>query len=288
MNTEETFRELYFQPNKPDQYDVELFTAQEMINRSSDKNLSRAYRYRCEMLVLVSEGECTQWLDSKPIHAQKNTLILVRSGQTHQFSTERHWNGMMLLFRSEVLPPDQHSLNFNRLPDVLYLNETESLALHQQMQQMQSDSQTKNSATIFQLLRYQLYALIARLTHIATNLPKNRSNLRLYQRFYAFQELLEQHFQHAHQVQFYADKLTCSEKSLNRACQAARQSNAKTLIEQRRILEAKRLLRHSELSTAAIADQLGFTDPTHFGKTFKKATGLTPAVFRENAQPNAK
>lgn len=282
MSQTERIRELYFQPTNPEQYAVELFSATEMMQRSSDKVLTRAYRYRCEMLILVTDGRTTQWLDGKPIHAKKDSLILVRSGQTHQFSQERNWDGIMLLFRSEMLPPEQNSLNFNRLPDVLYLSSAQSLALHQQMQQMRQDSRELNSPSVFQLLRYQLYSLIARLDHIASNLPQNLSNSRLYQRFYAFQDLLEEHFQHLHQVQFYANLLACSEKSLNRACQTARQTNAKTLIVQRRILEAKRLLRHSELSIAEISEQLNFTDLTHFNKVFKKETGIAPAVFRKS------
>ncbi|WP_179108635.1 helix-turn-helix domain-containing protein [Rodentibacter genomosp. 2] len=146
---------------------------------------------------------------------------------------------------------------------------------------MQQDSRISDAQSIFQLLRYQLYALIARLDHIATNLQQNHNNSRLSHRFYEFQDLLEQHFQYAHQVKFYAKQLVCSEKSLNRACQVARKTNAKTLITQRRILEAKRLLCHSELSIAIIAEQLSFTDLTHFSKVFKKETGVTPAMFKD-------
>jgi AraC-like DNA-binding protein len=45
-------------------------------------------------------------------------------------------------------------------------------------------------------------------------------------------------------------------------------------------LEAKRLLAYSDLPVAAIGHQLGFTEPTNFGRFFVRETGLTPGEFR--------
>lgn len=47
-----------------------------------------------------------------------------------------------------------------------------------------------------------------------------------------------------------------------------------------RISLAKLLLATSELSIGAIAAELGFIDESHFGRTFKQKTGLTPSAFR--------
>ena len=51
-----------------------------------------------------------------------------------------------------------------------------------------------------------------------------------------------------------------------------------------RLKIAKKLLLDSDYSVKDIAERVGFTDPFHFSKSFKKATGLSPAQFRE--QPN--
>ena len=45
--------------------------------------------------------------------------------------------------------------------------------------------------------------------------------------------------------------------------------------------EAKRLLRYSDKSAAAIAAYLGFSSHGHFAKVFKKYSGLTPNEYRE-------
>ncbi|MDF2922199.1 MAG: AraC family transcriptional regulator [Paenibacillaceae bacterium] len=47
-----------------------------------------------------------------------------------------------------------------------------------------------------------------------------------------------------------------------------------------RIKEAQRLLRESNLSITEVSDQTGFDNFSHFGKIFKKLTGLPPRHYR--------
>ena len=75
------------------------------------------------------------------------------------------------------------------------------------------------------------------------------------------------------------------EKALSRMCIAAVGVPAKVVINQRLILEAKRLLAHTTLPVQSIGSALGFDEATNFVKFFRKATGTTPLTFR---QPNLK
>ncbi|MFD0671039.1 helix-turn-helix domain-containing protein [Cohnella sp. GCM10027633] len=52
----------------------------------------------------------------------------------------------------------------------------------------------------------------------------------------------------------------------------------------RRIEEARRLIRYAPLSFTEIATRLCFHDQSHFTKAFKKATGMTPKQYREDAK----
>ncbi|WP_306301492.1 helix-turn-helix domain-containing protein [Verrucomicrobium spinosum] len=52
------------------------------------------------------------------------------------------------------------------------------------------------------------------------------------------------------------------------------------LIHARELLEARRLLMHTELSVSEIAYRLGYKDPSYFARVFRKSTGQAPADFR--------
>lgn len=47
-----------------------------------------------------------------------------------------------------------------------------------------------------------------------------------------------------------------------------------------RMAEARRLLLHSDEMIDAIAERVGYADPTHFIRMFQRAHGTTPAAWR--------
>ena len=57
--------------------------------------------------------------------------------------------------------------------------------------------------------------------------------------------------------------------------------NAKDFVDERVILEIKRLLIHTHLSVKEIAEATGFDEPTNLIKFFKRYTGQTPLSFRD-------
>jgi AraC-like DNA-binding protein len=59
--------------------------------------------------------------------------------------------------------------------------------------------------------------------------------------------------------------------------------SATQLIQQRVLLEAKRLLQSTDLSIKEIAFELGFIDHAYFSNFFKNQTKATPTEFREKA-----
>ena len=53
------------------------------------------------------------------------------------------------------------------------------------------------------------------------------------------------------------------------------------IIKDRIILEAKRLLAHSDLNVKEIAYDLGYDDPAYFNRLFAKVSEIAPAEFRK-------
>ena len=80
----------------------------------------------------------------------------------------------------------------------------------------------------------------------------------------------------------YAALLNVSPKTLTLYVNECSKYTPLELINDRIILEAKRLLRYSVLSVKEIAFRLGFDDPSYFGKFFKRLVKQSPADYRES------
>ncbi|SDP36858.1 helix-turn-helix domain-containing protein [Lentzea jiangxiensis] len=127
------------------------------------------------------------------------------------------------------------------------------------------------------LLRVLLGAFLLRVAR----LPTGDDPARLDPRFERFQHELERSFATTRNAAEYAARIGYSPRSLNRICLAATGQSAKALIDARVALEAKRLLVHTDLSSAAIGHRLGFSEATNFTKFFIRETGTSPGAFRE-------
>ncbi len=96
----------------------------------------------------------------------------------------------------------------------------------------------------------------------------------------SFSQLLESSFKTNYSVSFYEDKLALTNKTLARIVKKHLKVTPKEAIDERRVLEMKRLLRGTQKSVKDIAYEFGFDDPTNMVKYFKKHTGTTPANFK--------
>lgn len=170
------------------------------------------------------------------------------------------------------------TVDLKTLPSVQTFNQQDTDILISFGKLLQSGNDFKDLTFKIAFLQNQLTAFLYYLTH-KFNQNKNVQT-KAEKRYWAFVELLETHFATQKQVQFYANALNCSPKTLNLACQSEMGDCAKTLIEKRLLLESKRLLVHSKLSINAIADELGFIDGTQFAKFFKKYENITANEFR--------
>jgi len=93
--------------------------------------------------------------------------------------------------------------------------------------------------------------------------------------------LVDEYFRREHQLGFYAEKLGMTVDRLNDHVKRATGVTAGHLIRQRLLTEAKRQLVFTTQPIQDIAEELAFSDPSHFARFFRKQTGTTPHDFRD-------
>jgi AraC family transcriptional activator of pobA len=97
-----------------------------------------------------------------------------------------------------------------------------------------------------------------------------------------FKSLLEQHFKKERSPAFYAEQLGMAPNTFSKQCKTCFLRSPSQLIQERVILEAKKLIHLTYKSMKVIAAELNFDDENYFSRYFKKHTGLTPTAYREN------
>lgn len=96
----------------------------------------------------------------------------------------------------------------------------------------------------------------------------------------AFKTALEKSFTTVKSPSAYAGDLNISTPYLNECVRAVTGRSVSYHIQQRIVLEAKRLLYHSDRSVKEIAADLGYDDHAYFTRLFVKVAGMTPVAFR--------
>ncbi|MFJ7723753.1 helix-turn-helix domain-containing protein, partial [Rhodococcus erythropolis] len=96
--------------------------------------------------------------------------------------------------------------------------------------------------------------------------------------------VVERDFATVRSVSEYANKIGYSEKTVLRATRAAAGMTAKQYIDQRVVLEAKRLLSFGTDTVTQVASKLGFDDSANFTKFFATRVGVSPLTFRQDVR----
>jgi AraC-like DNA-binding protein len=95
-----------------------------------------------------------------------------------------------------------------------------------------------------------------------------------------FNFLVEGHFKTKHTVAEYADMLHKSPKTLSNIFSKTGFKTPLQYIHDRKMLEARRLLQHSDQSIKGVAFEIGFEDIQTFSRFFKKHEGISPSEYR--------
>lgn len=116
----------------------------------------------------------------------------------------------------------------------------------------------------------------------ATDVGKASQQTRAQHVFSEFIALVNKYGAREHRIPFYADKLMITPNHLSTLVKQQSGETAAQWINRAIILEAKVLLRHSDLRNYEIAERLNFPNASFFNKYFRKQTGQTPLEYKNS------
>lgn len=252
-------------------------------------HLRKSHRHSFYAIIVCQDGKGVHTIDFRDFHLKARRIFLINYGQVHSWKWTKDVKGFVVLFTKSFyniiftgndkiksdtalngLQPfiDAKPNEFREWEYTLRLIEQEFLAGRE------------NSSEIICLLLKSCvlrYGRATQLHHYQNNKGDRKQNI-----LFDFKGLIEGHFTHWKVPKEYALALNITPNYLNSIVKQISGMNAGEHIRQRVLLEAKRLLTHTDLTVTQISYELGFNDKSHFGKYFKKAENITPDGYRRN------
>ncbi|WP_426327247.1 helix-turn-helix domain-containing protein [Pedobacter sp. R-06] len=240
------------------------------------------------LVVLNRQSDSRQWIDMTPYVLKNNTIyfagpshIIVKEGFKQLWSTG-------IAFTKEFLSL-QENASLSKLPIIENLHDGHELALTAADLNFVEDILAKINTEYQKPGEWQQRMLTAYLTVLLTYLSRlyteqfkesDHSADKLLLK--TFQAKINESYHELHEVGDYASMLNISAGHLSEVVKIQSGKPAIKHIHERLVLEAQRLLFHTEHSLKEITFDLGFSDTSYFNRFFKRETGVTPATYRAN------
>lgn len=253
---------------------VEVIERADIVRRLGTTRLQRPERLDFHVLVVMRSSGGVHGVDFDRIAAVPGRLIWVRPGQVQRWDASASFDATLVLARPAApttapwFPGDPAFRDLDAASFAL----VDALIGGIRAQQAAFDGADAE--------RRLLVALFEALVAVFECAAVDESGRRRSSAYLTFRDAIEADLGGSHDVSVYAARLGYSPRTLDRACRQATGQTAKAVLADRLLLEAKRLLVHTDLPASSIAGELGFSEATNFGKFFARLAGQSPGRFR--------
>jgi AraC family transcriptional regulator, transcriptional activator of pobA len=218
-----------------------------------------------------------------------DTLYFISPGQVHCGRYSHPIKGYIIGFLEDfLLNPGTptgliYELSFfhsvGQLPK-LTLNQQQAKKVKSLITALEQEylANTPDGASVLRAYLHILLVNIERLYKAAYPEKNSRQDVSFVRRFH---HLVSTHYRTEKAIGSYADKMGVSVGHLSNKIKSLTGVPPTQIIRQHIVLEAKRLLTHTDLSVSEIVYHLNLEDRSYFSRMFNHATGLSPTAFRD-------
>jgi AraC family transcriptional activator of pobA len=206
-----------------------------------------------------------------------HNAVFIPAGVMHGFEVGPQVFGNAMFFGKDCGIPLPTTPQILRIREV-HAQQEANVIFDMILREMNSDSPAHERATrhYMGLLGVWLERQVAK---AAPEQTKPDAARRLVARYTA---LIERDFRTGAGVGDFAAALGVTPTHLSRCCRQACGRSAITLLQDRRIFEARRLLAETRMPVGEIGASLGFTSAAYFTRAFQHLTGKSPTEFRRS------
>jgi len=265
--------------------DFDFFPIDDRLVTEVLRSANPPHRHDYQEIIWIRRGTAEHVLDDDRTEVTPPSLLVVPKGYVHRILPSRGLSGEVIRFKDDFLS-DTSFVVFNRFVALSHFQvpPEDARVVDLLVTIIGDESRIRDRhrrATVTHLLE----ALISKieelkLRSLEMHTPTLKDKQRLWERFSA---AVEKHFRTEHSVRFYARELGSSPRKLNDVARLFLDKGVAEAIDERLMLEARRLLLFSPMTVKEIAFDLGYDGHSYFTKVFKKIVGTTPVSFRERS-----
>lgn len=268
--------------------EVELVDIAELY-KTSKSIITSPHRVGFYVIFFVEKGNGCHFIDFNQIELRPNTVFFFHKDIVQQFDKNSKLKGKAILFTDTFFSETEQdtkflksTILFNNLSEISHVQDDDKIkffttTFNLMLAELKNNKDASQKLILKNLL--QNFLLVSE-REIKKN-KVNTSNSIDLEYIILFKNQLENDFTEKRNVSFYTQKIGLTEKRLNQATKKILGKTTKEVIDDRIMLEAKRLLVNTSDSVKEIGFLLGFEEPTYFIQYFKKHTSTTPVEFRE-------
>lgn len=247
------------------------------------EDVERSHRDGGYTFIIQEEGCTVIEIDFQTYNIQAPSIIYIQPDQVHRLITFEHALVSTMIITEENLHPQYLSLLQNFYPVKPLTVDLATLVILSQTAVLCLGLAEKKAYKLYNaILQESCNTLVALVTSLYLARSEETDHLNRYEVINkSFKVALGDYYKKIKTPSEYAKRLNISTSYLNECVKATTGKSVSAHIQQRIVLEAKRLLFHSLLSIKEIAVELGYDDYSYFIRLFVKLAGCTPTVFRE-------
>lgn len=247
-----------------------------------NEQVSRPHRDDGYTFILQENGITNIEIDFQICSIQAPAIIYLHPSQVHRLIAFEKAELSTWIIAEENLHPKYLRILNELMPASALALSNETLAIFLQVASLSHNLYTRPNENLYRSTLIEsinsLAALTSSLYQAQSSLTENRTRFNIVAR--AFRKELDLRYKTVKRPALYADFLNISVSYLNECVKTATGQSLSNNIQQRVMLEAKRLLYHSDKSVKEIAIELGYDDYSYFIRLFVKVTGSKPLYFR--------
>ena len=253
---------------------VEVIGYQALVDRVGADHFAVAQRPMFGLLLAVTGGSGCHTVDFDQIELVPGRLLFVRPGQVQQWHVEPSVAASVVLARPELCRTGRW---FPGEASHCDLSDGSMATAVDLVAALDREQACFTADAVSVRLMGDLFSALVGLFERAS---PSGGDTALPDAYVAYRFAIEDGLGESRDARWFIADLGYSERTVTRACRRVTGLTAKGVLDERVVLEAKRLLAHTDIPVGRVGERLGFGEASNFNKFFARHSGDLPSVFR--------